>query len=304
MKRFGLHIVWFMLPVVLVAIVMEFGLRMLPNDYKVKHHYLDAHAEEVEVLFLGNSHMYYGVNPAFISKNSFNAAYVSQSIDFDLALLKKYEKQLKKLHYLVVPMDYFTLYNSLETTDETWRIKNYALYYNLDNLPYKYHFELINGKFEYAVKRLEYYFTGQSPITCNTLGFGTAYKANKSLELEENGKLAAKRHTEVHFKPNEKLLATLHQFVLLAKKHDVKLVLVTCPAYSSYVHHLNPNQLHEMNRVVQNILKDTNHVMYYNSLTHPAFHASDFFDGDHLNDRGAKKFSLLLNTVLEEKNKR
>lgn len=300
MKRFGLHIVWFMLPVCFIAVVLEFALRNIPNDYKVKHHYLDAHAEEVEVLFLGSSHMYYGVNPAFISKNSFNAAYVSQSIDFDLALLKKYEKQLKKLHYLVVPMDYFTLYNSLEISNESWRIKNYALYYELNNLPFKYHFELINGKFEYAVKRLAYYFKSETPITCNELGFGTAYKANKSLELVENGKLAAKRHTEVHFKPNEKLRAVLYKFVEFTKQNHIKLVLVTCPAYTSYVNHLNKEQLHEMHKVICDAQKGHSNVLYFDFLKHSAFNASDFFDGDHLNDRGAKKFSLLLNAIWEE----
>lgn len=297
--------IWFLLPVVLIAIVIEVAIRAIPNDYKVKQHYLDSHANEVEVLFLGSSHMYYGVNPEFISKKSFNAAYVSQSIDYDLALYKHYEKQFKKLKYLVIPVDYFTLYTSLETGDERWRIKNYALYYGIPNLPFSAHFELLNGKFEHAVDRLSYYFTFQSPITCNALGFGTAYTASKSLELNENGKLAAKRHTASNFKPSARLVEAFRQFIELTSKKGVKLLFVTCPAYSSYVAHLQPKQLHEMHCFIAKIQRNNPHVLYVDYLQHPAFNSSDFFDGDHLNDRGAKKFSMVLNSVLykESENK-
>lgn len=300
MKRFGLHILWFLLPLCCITVVLEFALRNIPNDYAFKNDYLKEHAENIEVLVLGSSHTYYGINPVYFSKKGFNAAYVSQSIDFDLALLKKYEKQLKKLHYLVVPVDYFTLYNSLETSDESWRIKNYALYYELDNLPFKYHFELINGKFEFAVKRLAYYFKSETPITCNELGFGTAYKANKSLELVENGKLAAQRHIAKNFKSNQKLRNVLYKFVEFSEQNHINLVLVTCPAYSSYVNHLKKEQLHEMHKVIFTAQKAHSNVLYFNFLKHSSFNASDFFDGDHLNDRGAKKFSLMLNRIWEK----
>lgn len=300
MKRFGLHILWFLLPICFIAVFLEFALRNIPNDYVVKNDYLKVHASNIEVLVLGSSHTYYGINPAFFSKKGFNAAYVSQSIDFDLAILKKYEKQLKKLHFLVVPVDYFTLYNSLELSDESWRIKNYALYYELDNLPFKYHFELINGKFEFAVKRLAYYFKSETPITCNELGFGTAYKAYKSLELVENGKLAAKRHTAAKNKSNQKLRNVLHKFVEFTEQNHIKLVLVTCPAYSSYTNHLKKAQLHEMYKVIFDVKKGHSNVLYFDFLKHKSFNASDFFDGDHLNDRGAKKFSLLLNAIWEQ----
>ena len=300
MKRFGLHILWFFLPMCFIAVVLEFALRNIPNDYAFKNDYLKEHAGNIEVLVLGSSHTYYGINPAYFSKKGFNAAYVPQSIDFDLALLKKYEKQLKKLHYLVVPVDYFTLYNSLEISDESWRMKNYALYYDLDALPFKYHFELGNGKFEHAIKRLGYYFKPETPITCNALGFGSAYKASKSLELEQNGKLAAQRHTAATNKSNEKLRAVLYKFVEFTEQHHIQLILVTCPAYYSYVNHLNKEQLNEMHKVICDAQKGHSNVLYFDFLKHRVFNASDFFDGDHLNDRGAKKFSLLLNQIWEE----
>jgi hypothetical protein len=39
--------------------------------------------------------------------------------------------------------------------------------------------------------------------------------------------------------------------------------------------------------------------MYYNFLNDPSFQAEDFYDADHLDEKGAKKFTLLLDSVIK-----
>ena len=92
----------------------------------------------------------------------------------------------------------------------------------------------------------------------------------------------------------------MHKFVEFTEQNHIKLVLVTCPAYSSYTNYLKKAQLHEMYKVIFDVKKGHSNVLYFDFLKHTSFNASDFFDGDHLNDRGAKKFSLMLNRVWEE----
>ena len=69
-------------------ISFELLLRNIPNDYSFKKNYLNTKSNSIEVLFLGSSHIYYGINPEYISRNSFNGSHISQSLNFDLEILE------------------------------------------------------------------------------------------------------------------------------------------------------------------------------------------------------------------------
>ncbi len=145
MNKFIKKTLFFCAPVLIFIVIMELLLRNIPNTYSYKKNYLDQHSNEIEILFLGSSHAYRAINPKFIHLNGFNAALISQSLDYDIEILKKYEKQMDKLKFIVIPIDYFSLYNRLETGIENWRIKNYNLYYGLNkramfNLLYSLYF--------------------------------------------------------------------------------------------------------------------------------------------------------------------
>ena len=64
-------------------ISIECLLRSIPNDYSYKRNYLDLNSDKIEVLFLGNSHASYDINPAYIRFKSFNNSFGCQTIDYD-----------------------------------------------------------------------------------------------------------------------------------------------------------------------------------------------------------------------------
>jgi len=113
MNKFIKKVLIFSTPIIIFIVSMEVILREIPNDYSYKKNYLDTHSNELETIFLGSSHAYYAINPEYIHFNSFNAAYVSQSIDYDLEILKKYENRTARLKFIVIPIDYSSLYNRL-----------------------------------------------------------------------------------------------------------------------------------------------------------------------------------------------
>ena len=92
---------------------MECLLRQIPNVYRFKRNYLDTNSDKVEILFLGNSHSYFGLNPEYTEKRSFNAGHVSQTLDYDLEILKKYENKWENLEFIVIPISYFTLFDKM-----------------------------------------------------------------------------------------------------------------------------------------------------------------------------------------------
>ena len=100
MKKFWLHILKIILPIFIFFLVLEIAIRKIPNDYQLKKVYLDKNASKINTLILGSSHSFYGINPEYFSKHTFNAAYVSQTLDLDDELLQIYkEKYLKNSHH-------------------------------------------------------------------------------------------------------------------------------------------------------------------------------------------------------------
>ena len=63
MRKFCLRTVCFLIPVALLLMGLEVYVRSLPNSYKQKYQWMEQHADEVEVLLLGNSHGLFGLRP-------------------------------------------------------------------------------------------------------------------------------------------------------------------------------------------------------------------------------------------------
>ena len=90
----------------------------------------------------------------------------------------------------------FSFFNRLETGVESWRIKNYNIYYGF-NQSYKCNdnFEILNGKLFDNIKRVvQFYWHHKSEVSCNRLGWGTKHNSKNNKDLLTTGKAAAKRH--------------------------------------------------------------------------------------------------------------
>lgn len=300
MKHFLSKVLLFLLPLMILAVSMEVALRNIPNDYSFKKEYLDAHAGEIETLVLGSSHFFVGVNPAYFSGHGFNASYYSQTLKYDLEISRKYEPRFKNLRQVVLPVSYFTFFGNLATGEESWRVKNYVLYCDLStSASLKDHSELLSNNFKNNVTRIySWYFANMPNVTCSDLGWGTAYHAAEAKNIEETGKEAALRHTTEDFKYLDENMAALQAMVRLYEKLGVQVLLVTPPASEAYRQHLNREQLELTIQKATEVAAQFQNCEYLNLLEDPSFVRSDFYDGDHLNEIGAKKLSLKINGLL------
>lgn len=300
MNKFIKKTLLFCVPVLILILIMELLLRNIPNDYSYKKNYLDQHSNEIEAIFLGSSHAFYSINPKNIHSNSFNAAHISQSLDYDIEILRKYEKQTDKLKYIVVPIDYFSLFNRLETGVESWRIKNYNIYYGF-NQSYKCkdNFEILNGKlFDNFNRVVQFYWHHKSEVSCNRLGWGTKHNSKNNKDLVNTGKAAAKRHAikmKSFFNEN---LAIVNEIIAIAKFKKAKVIFYTNPAHKTYVSQLNKEQLKIVYSTIKRIANSNSNVNYYDFLCDPSFMKEDFFDADHLNEIGAEKFSKKMDSII------
>ena len=300
MKKFIYNIIVFTLPILFMGLSAEYLLRNIPNDYQMKKEFLDKHADCVEVLFLGSSHAFYGINPIYCSAKSFNASYSSQSIDYDYEVLKKYEKRMTNLKCIVIPISYFTLYCRLESALESWMVKNYVIYYGINTSEqWIYHSEVLSSKASVDLKRLfSYYVMGNSCVKCSPLGWGTNYKSTEKQDLYQTGKTAAHRHSGNMGEYYRRNVNVLKAIIAIAKSKGAKVIFYTPPGFKSYTEQLDRFQLEQTISTIKTLDDQYKHVDYYNLLTDSTFVADDFYDADHLNEIGAKKLTKLLDGII------
>lgn len=294
MKKFWLHILKIILAIFIFFLVLEIAIRKIPNDYQQKKSYLDKNASKINTLILGSSHSFYGINPKYFSKNTFNAAYVSQTLDLDNELLQIYKEKLTNLKTVIIPISYASLFESLETDVEKWRLKNYILYYGFEN---KYHFtdnfETLNHDILLNIKKvINHYVLNKSFITSSNLGWGTNFSSKDHQKFD--GNFTAKKHTVNNFRLFEANLKSLHKIIELCQKKKVKILFITTPTDVSYYKNVNQIQLLKTTNTINELVKKNPNCEYINLLDSEKFLATDFHDADHLNEIGAKKLSLFL----------
>ncbi len=287
---------------------MEALLRNIPNDYQKKRAYLETNAHEIETLILGNSHSLAGLDPSYFDTKTFNAAHVSQSINYDLAILNRYIDTFVSLKTIIIPISYFSLYETLESSQETWRIKNYNIYYGIHlSKSLKNYSEVLSLRLHTNLYRIiDYYFLRKTAITCTDLGWGKTRLSKDAQNLLETGLRAANFHTVTDI--NEKKfqfiyqenLHYLNEILTWSLDNDVVVLLISFPVYKTYINQLNKDQLKSTILTAEEISAQYVNCTYLNLMEDSIFYAKDFYDADHLSELGAKKMSFIVNQIIDD----
>lgn len=305
MNKFLFKLLLFLTPVLALIFLVELLVRKIPNDYSLKNAYLSEHSKDIENLILGSSHAFKGINPNYISGSSFNAAMFSQSLDYDLKILEKFENDLINLKTIIIPISYFSLYTNLETGVESWREKYYDIYYDFSydgNLKKLEHlsFEVFNVSVRENISSIKDYYTYErSTVRMDSLGWYGSNEIPSIDELKKSAIEASIRHTS----KDDMLLATnnniINKMVTMANNNGWKIVLFTPPAYKLYSTNLSKSQYEHTIKYCEQISKLNTNVRYYNLIDSSNFKIADFLDADHLNSNGARKLSIILNRIIK-----
>ena len=112
MKKYIKTCFFFVLPLIILAIPLEYIIRQVPNPYKYKYDWMQKNAGDVEILIFGSSHTFYGIRPEFFEEKAFNLANASQGIRQDLYLLKYWASRYKKLKTVIYPISFSTWFRT------------------------------------------------------------------------------------------------------------------------------------------------------------------------------------------------
>jgi hypothetical protein len=282
-------------------------LRDVPNSYNIKRSYLENQLNEIQILVLGSSETLWGVNPSCFELKAFNVANISQSLYYDDQLMEKYIDRLPSLKIVIITISYFSLGYQLNNS-ENWRDYFYYHFWGIHN---KYiscvNPNTISLVSLYSVPTTrEYLFKGfdvkltDSPYSDGWVEKNSIYNSvNNPLINDSVGYLRVNVHNSMlssknYYDNTEILDNMLH----ILRNRKIEPVLITIPVYKTYSKYVD-SIIDSRNKNIINKLCDKHKCRYFNYFTDYRFTINDFFDNDHLNSRGAQKFSKILNEDLK-----
>jgi hypothetical protein len=311
MRLFFKRFLFFLIPILLVLGVAELFLRHVPTSYKIKKAQLTASSWNIELLILGNSHATYGLDPRQFSLNAFNIASVNQSLYFDKRITLKYLDELPRLKYVLISVDYHSLYFSDEGFRDTWSYYGYGIDYK-HSLP--------------IATRLSYLYGYKGALSLEFMkrSFQKKYKIIRSVDVDfdldldhpyekgfvgkVNGPYLAEKDMRdraaffndiVHSSDErESVIADLENFIDTLKGRNITPILITLPCYGPYRAYLDKKVV-EQNTIDIQAICSKEQVRYWDYFTMP-LDSNYFYNSDHVNEKGAKTVTTDVNRRIEE----
>ncbi len=266
---------------------------------------MQEHGEDTRILFLGDSHPKYAINPKYI-QDSFN--YSSSGENYFQSFLKFKnitDKELMDLDSLVIPLDFhsFSSYRAERFLNE-WYWKDFE---GFDEWP----------EFKGVKNTVRKIAAARYPVIDNGGEFIKYFiKRPELAELEKgwqrgvgdyslakNKEVIVKKRFDEQFKDSNYINDFLFEYFLriidLAKEENIKVVLLKYPITEDYYFKFDKEMGSEESFYGQfeERLKDKDvRILDFQKMYFDRPHY--FFNADHLNETGAIDFSKLLNDEL------
>lgn len=309
MKQFILNFLKFLTPFLLLLIALELYVLFYPSTFNTKAHYLHKNAKNIEAVILGSSHHQNALNPQWLKLNTVNLANASQDIQLDAALFFKYAPQLEKLKLVIFELDYFTLEEKNDTTN--FRLSWYNRFFNVQPYPvsllqqvsiYSSQPSFFNKLIIDAInpKKIKYQINQYGFITNDFPGVMEDLKYD-SLALAATAPERLKgKHTDTssfNYNYNKRLLNSMLNYCL---DKNIKIIILSTPMYSTYIRNEVEIKKQRKQLYLDSLLKANAAIHYFNFETDSRFTVKDFKNDDHLNSAGAKKYSLIIDSIVSQ----
>lgn len=307
-RNFLKRILVFFIPVVLLYIILELLVLQIPFNYVTTSAYFNSEKDEIEIIALGPSQTNSAVNPKFFDKSAISLASTSQHHNLDFKILKQTKDRLSKLEYVVLELSYSHL-ELPHNSKNFWKNNIYLKYYDVNAFERKTYFKdrliYLTRPDIYSKHLTNHYIRKKEGPTLNKYGFNE--KVNKGLfySLEYSDSLIAFKNFKINISPNLKTFnhntAFLYDMLDYIQKEDLKVIVCTMPLYKTYLDKRNPDILTRRDSILRLLPNKYNNVKIFERENDTVnFSTSDYINHNHLNPRGAKKFSKALNEFIQK----
>ncbi len=301
-------LVFISLPLLLVIVYIEYKMSYLNTDYYTRRVALEQEAEKVEVLVVGSSNTFYGVTPEVFSLKGFNLAFPGSGMYFDAKLAEKYSGIMPNLKMVVLTVNYFTFGLDYSTFSQSWR--QFALRQNFGislkttvGLPFNWQFWLEPRNFSkialYGKALIGEELLAPVDVVASCLGWFNG--GDVAPDLSKNlGLAAAKDHNSTTDSDNYiHNLSDWDTLVSFLRGHNINVVMATLPTDASYYQELDKDKKNKMHDILLDF-SARNNIKFVDFTGDGRFSSDDFTweMPDHLNAKGATKFSKILDEEL------
>ncbi len=307
MKKFLIRSALFLVPVILLLSILEYGLGKVQNTYNTKRNNLEKQLDSIEVLLIGNSRTLYGVNPAYFSRKGYNLSNISQTMFYISELGIRYVPQMPKLRCVIIEVSPQSLGVDLIDGKEHWRDFYYSQFWSIDYPENKW----------YDIKRYSKFFLYQPLQSCYYAS--RLFKVNLAQDLHRNGWLFVRSPKTREFINNDmgkkraafnegvykenrfqRNAALLEKLIVEIQKHHAVCILITSPAFETFTKYADKTIAKKRFQAIQRIA-DTYHCPYVNYFYDKRYTIDDYADNDHFCYIGAQKYSKIINAEIVEK---
>lgn len=303
MKKLTIKIAIFLLPVILTWAAVEIFYRNVDTNYSRKHEVIQEHYDSAEIIILGSSHSYYGLNPEYFNQRTYNFSNISQSLYFDELLLNKHLDNFRDLKAVVLTIGYFTLTQEDDGSEDRWRKYFYDQHMDLDvpsvsRLDPKRYSLALSRRFNRSVDLISEYAKNGTIITHLANGYGIQDSTDIVSDKDKVSLNIARKHENgsMDYKVNQE---RLERIIAACRKRGVKVYLVQMPAYPAYYKALKREKWKMIDEVLGALDRSSDNVKHINLTRYQIFTQDDLRDADHLTNKGAEKCSILLSSVIE-----
>ena len=308
MKRFLSKSLFFLFPIIVLYILLEFQLDQIPTNYSIKKTFFETQIQDIEILIMGSSHGN-SINPEFLDHKGFNLFNDAQDLYYDTRIIKKYWDQMPNLKLIVIPISYWTLDYRMDRSVFIDRAPFYKFKFDINpqsafdflypgffSYTYAYGWSrtvaLLKNNFADSVKQ-KMHENGWREVGFTSIDDSYQVKRQGKLEVLFDEQLVMKKENN----PGNKIL--LSQLIEDCRKRNIKVLFITTPVHNFYYDAIDQKKYQEMQHDIKLI---ANHfdLKYFDFLKDPRFLTSDFYNVDHLNDHGVEKFSRIMNEIVNE----
>ncbi len=306
-QKFIKYSLFFFTPIVLVFCVMELLTDHLPSKFKANQNYIEKQKNKFETLVLGSSQLMNGINAEWIESSTLNLASGSQHHDTDLKLLKTLRPKFDNLKTVVIELSY-SHFELPHNGTKFWKNPLYLKYYHVNMFERKTYFKdkfifLANPPF-FLKNFYNYYIENDLYDKFNEFGFKTFNYSGvfKNLNYNEDEiylipqiDLNTVEDLSI-FKKNTKLFFELLDYL---EHEKINIIICKAPMYKTFLSKRNPSILKRRDSILQVVsLKYFGIKILDVEEDTLNFNVNDYINHSHLNPDGAKKFTLLLNEII------
>jgi len=285
MKKFIIKII--LLAFIPVPLFLLMGLR-LEKDRIItsKRQLFEQYKGSTQCLITGTSHTLTGINPTLLPIKALSISEDSKPVEVDIEIIEKNIAQLRNLKYVIIPVDYFTLYFTGLQEQSTpkyyhhWGLKDgFIKSYPLKRFhAFTCGFLLSENKITDPDNSLMGYwpmFTDLSKLSADTI----ITKCQKKLDTWNNYWIDTSNAQTIYTR--------LEGFIFMLQKRNIQTILVTMPVCKTLYSRFDPVLLKRNNQLIDNLTHST-HAKYINLQNNNLLAADSLYkDIDHLNDKGA-----------------